>query len=54
MTTWTTPRRGEPLGGLHDHWCRCRNCKPPLVGQRTYWPELVGLALLAIAIGVAP
>ena len=39
-----------PVVGIHDSYCRCRICKPPMVGQEANRSAVIfwGLFLLAI------
>jgi len=49
-----TLKRLEREGVIHDQFCRCRACKPPLVGEQSLeWTRRLEIALMiAIAIVV--
>lgn len=38
---------------IHDHFCRCRSCKPPLVGQRSQNALRAKVAGTVIAVTLA-
>lgn len=42
---------------LHDQFCRCRTCKPPLVGRRpfssTWWGRCMLFAMGATVVALA-
>ncbi len=51
-----TLRRLERDAAIHDQFCRCRTCKPPLVGERSAeWTHRVeaGLVIAIVIVAVA-